>query len=147
MLHYPGEDKINELENKLTSQNSDFEALLKSLEVVEEENSSGVSEADMLSFLNGFKICFVGGRYDMSDKLKELGLYNFVQAVSVNDATRLSDFDFLVSMTRFMSHNLFYVAMSKLGSTRDNHLYFNGTNLSNLITSCYEFITKYFEIS
>lgn len=139
--------KINELENKLTSQNSDFEALLKSLEVVEEENSSGVSEADMLSFLNGFKICFVGGRYDMSDKLKELGLYNFVQAVSVNDATRLSDFDFLVSMTRFMSHNLFYVAMSKLGSTRDNHLYFNGTNLSNLITSCYEFITKYFEIS
>lgn len=140
------EEKCVKLESRCKESEKDMSDLLTSLECEDEEDTS-TSIEDMIEFLNGFNLCFIGGRNDMSDKLHEMGLHNFSQLTCGSDVSRLNNFDFMVSMTRFMSHKLFYGALGKLGSERDKHHYFNGTNLNSLICSCYEFINRYFEIS
>lgn len=141
------EEKCSKLDTKCSELQGDMDSLLDSLEADDDGSSSEISMEEMIDFLNGFNLSIVGGRYDMGDKLKEMGLHNFTQYVTVNEIGRMKDFDFMISMTRFMSHPMFYSAMSKLGSERDKHFYFNGTNLENMISSCYEFVNKYFEIS
>lgn len=140
-------NQVEELKQKLQNQALAVDELLTSLECSDDAVVSDVSMEEMIKMLNGFRLCFVGGRYDMTDKLNALGLHNFVQAGNVSDVSRIDSFDFAISMTSFLSHHLFYLALSKLGSERDRHMYFNGTNLNNLISSCYNFITHYFEIN
>ena len=141
------EEKCSKLDIKCSELQGDMDSLLDSLEADTNSSSNETSMEEMIDFLNGFNLSIVGGRYDMGDKLKEMGLHNFTQYVTVSEIGRMKDFDFMVSMTRFMSHPMFYSSMSKLGSERDKHFYFNGTNLENMISSCYEFVNKYFEIS
>lgn len=138
--------QCDELELKLKDSESAMNELLSSLEYNEEDSTSDVSLESMIEFLNGFNICFVGGRNDMKERLNSMGLYNFIQLTCENDINRLGNFDFMVSMTKFVSHKVFYGALGKLGSDRDKHHYFNGTNLNSLIQSCYEFINRYFDI-
>lgn len=139
--------QVDELKLKLQDQTNAFDELLSSLEVTDiEVSEKDISLQEMIDMLNGFRFCFIGGRYEMTDKLNALGLHNFVQANNVSDIARLESYDFIVSMTSFVSHKMFYQVMSKLGSERNKHMYFNGTNMTKLVKSCYEFVTKYFEI-
>lgn len=139
--------KVQELEEKIKLQEEGMSDLLKSLELDDEVDTNEVDKDELIKFLNGFSLVFIGGRSELTSKLEELGLRNFTQVSSLSDVSRLGNFDFMISMTRFNSHKLFYGALSKLGSdNKDKHMYFNGTNLDSLLYSCYAFITKYFEL-
>lgn len=135
------ESKCDELESKLKDLDANVSDLLQSLEETEaEEVTDEVSLEEMVEYLNCFKLCIVGGRVELTDRLTELGLHNFVQATSANELQRVSDFDFTVMMTKFLGHSTFYSAMTKSSFNRDKNIYFNGTNVQSLISICYEFI-------
>lgn len=140
------ESKYKELECNYNSTVSDLDSLLDSLQVSEEKENIGVSLQEVCDFLNGYKVCIIGGRLDLASRLNDLGLYNFVQVSEMGDINRLNGIDFSVSMTSFMSHKMYHGVMSKATLDKSQHMYYNGTNIEKLLFDLYEFINKFFGI-
>lgn len=139
--------QIEELNSKVSQQEEALNDLLVSLNTDDTEVSTNVPLDEVIKFLNGFSLLIVGGRIDLETKLTELGLKNFTHIDSLSDVQRIGNFDFVVSMTRFLSHKVYYGVLNKIGSeNKDKHTYYNGTNLETLLYSCYDFINKYFDM-
>lgn len=139
---------VNELRSELNDCKCTLSDLISSLQDEEEVSSSksDISLKDKVAFLNNFTIGVLGGRSEFTSRLYDIGLYSVVQYETCKDVKRGNNLDFVVTMTKFVAHNMVYTMLTRLNFDRDRHLYFNGTNVEAFINSCYDFINKYFEI-
>lgn len=111
--------------------------------VLEEVGVSKVSIEDCIDYINQFNLCIVGGRFEMGNKLNDIGYTNFRQVYSATDNMNFNT-DFYVVMTRFVSHNL-VESVKASHDTSGLLYYYNGTNIENFIYATYDFIKSYIE--
>lgn len=137
------EEKVTTYKDRMSNIEGSMEDLIFSLSA-ESSEELGVSDEEMIGFLNGFNILFIGGRTDMIPKLQDMGWCNVTQISNVSELIRsnLNSYDFVVTMTRFISHTLFHSTLNR-GVERDRNMYFNNTNLNQLLNSCYDFVYSY----
>lgn len=110
---------------------------------VKEENDDSyekpdVSSEEMRAYVNSLRILFIGGRWDMIDRLSEKGITNAVQISRCSQKFNgLQNPDVVVFMTRFMDHPMYYQQKNAYSSEITTN--FNGTNLDQLISHVYSF--------
>lgn len=109
--------------------------------VEESQEDTTVSIADMLAYVNQFKLVFVGGQTLLSQRAKQFGFTNFCQISEFSDVDLTGDF--FCICTRFISHKLEYSVEARNSEMLDQFFYFNGTNLEMLLRTCYNAIKKY----
>lgn len=99
---------------------------------------------EMIRYINDFKILMVGGRSDLVSRLAGIGWEN---VVSIDNATvsssTLPKVDFAVVNTGFVSHKIVYLVNSRYD--RDSVMYYNGTNIGQLVRSVYDFVKRFLE--
>lgn len=104
---------------------------------------SVVSEAEMLDFVNQFRIVVIGGFDTLQSRLEQAGFTNLYFADALNVTGIVGDF-FCVC-TRFVSHKMVYNFESNYSSQLDSFFYYNGTNADVFLRTCYEFIKGWFD--
>lgn len=131
--------QIDELKEKLSKFHKENPHKEEKYLSLNEDTVSKTSMTEIMDYLKEKRIFFVGGRWDMLDRLKEKG-FSTENVWQVNRESqkydRPKDPDVIVLMTKFMNHSL-------NGSIRDDYpdgrfLSFNGTNLDQLLTFLYE---------
>lgn len=97
--------------------------------------------ADMLDFVNQFKLIVIGDLRVIGQRLDKFGFTNFdvIQDLSNIDVTG----DFFCVCTRFLSHSLVYAVESRHCDSLDQFFYFNGTNLEVLLKTYYAFLKRW----
>jgi len=153
------ENKIKELERIIASKNNiinDFGEQVRNLnqelmsyytDELEESNisaSGNVSIEDMITYLNNFKLCLVGGRMELPGKLESMGLHNVIQIDHRRAVSSTPEAcDFYCINTAFVSHKLVRNVQSRYPSLVNRMFYYNGTNVENLIKSAYSFVKQW----
>lgn len=148
--------KIAELSSELDRKSAQVERLLAENEALSQmladmraddeieisaDDSADLSTDEIINYLNAFSIFFVGGRWDMKDRLNEMGLVNIYQANKVSAESGIpSSCDYLCNMTSFMSHTLYFKYKSSGIASPDNTYNFKGTNLDKLLRALYFFV-------
>ena len=104
-----------------------------------------VSREKMIEELNSFKFFFIGGRFDLKSRLMDLGWTNIEQVSDLNKfaSGTTPKSDFFVEMTSFISHTLYHATKANFGDSAEC-MHFTGTNIDNLVSSCYDFMQNYF---
>jgi hypothetical protein len=85
----------------------------------------------------------IGGRFDLCDKLKGVGLEVFCIDEESATGSTLPTSDFFVINTKFISHKVVRMVQSQYKNQLDTFLYYNGTNIDNLIRASYDFIYQW----
>lgn len=154
------EARIKELEHQLESKSNIIAKLSDEVKTLSTEIESYYTEVDIdgtledvelsieeiISYLNNFKICLVGGRMGLDIKLKELGLTNIVQVDSeraINGTPTQCDF-FCIN-TAFLAHRLTNMVRERYKDQISQFYYFNGTNVEALLRVSYDFIKGWME--
>lgn len=132
--------------DKLKEDNEALSQMLADLREYEEkelvsDELDNLSTEEIIEYLNSFSIFFVGGRWDMKERLNEMGLVNIYQAnkVSAEGGIPLSC-DYLCNMTSFMSHTLYFKYKSSGIASPDDTCNFKGTNIDKLLRYLYSFV-------
>lgn len=151
--------RIKELEYQLSVKSGIIENMTQELkeektknrnifleETVENEDFASeisVSQAEMIDYLNNFRILMIGGRNDLLDKLADMGWTNVDQLTKENTNAVGSKTDFFCVNTKFVAHRLVCMVESAYPDRRDQMLYYNGTNPDKLIQICYQFVKNW----
>lgn len=151
--------RIKELEYQLSVKSGIIENMTQELkeektknrnifleETVENEDFASeisVSQAEMIDYLNNFRILMIGGRNDLLDKLADMGWTNVDQLTKENTNAVGSKTDFFCVNTKFVAHRLVCMVESAYPDRRDQMLYYNGTNPDKLIQVCYQFVKNW----
>lgn len=151
--------RIKELEYQLSVKSGIIENMTQELkeektknrnifleETVENEDFASeisVSQAEMIDYLNNFRILMIGGRNDLLDKLADMGWTNVDQLTKENTNAVGSKADFFCVNTKFVAHRLVCMVESAYPDRRDQMLYYNGTNTDKLIQVCYQFVKNW----
>ena len=151
--------RIKELEYQLSVKSGIIENMTQELkeektknrnifleETVENEDFASeisVSQAEMIDYLNNFRILMIGGRNDLLDKLADMGWTNVDQLTKENTNAVGSKTDFFCVNTKFVAHRLVSMVESAYPDRRDQMLYYNGTNTDKLIQVCYQFVKNW----
>lgn len=151
--------RIKELEYQLSVKSGIIENMTQELkeektknrnifleETVENEDLASeisVSQAEMIDYLNNFRILMIGGRNDLLDKLADMGWTNVDQLTKENTNAVGSKTDFFCVNTKFVAHRLVCMVESAYPDRRDQMLYYNGTNPDKLIQVCYQFVKNW----
>ena len=150
-------NKIKDLENQIHNKNTiietlykDYDELMNNLEnvysdyseteIINKQNELGLDYC--LSFINSFKILFVGRKDNFTKILKDNGFTNFIHFESTSDIPKTPpQCDFICFNTKYMSHSL----VNTIKSLYKNKeiINFNGMNITSLIYVCYDFLDKY----
>ena len=151
--------RIKELEYQLSVKSGIIENMTQELkeektknrnifleETVEDEDfasETSISQAEMIDYLNNFRILMIGGRNDLLDKLADMGWTNVDQITKENTNAVTAKADFFCVNTKFVAHRLVCMVESAYPDRRDQMLYYNGTNPDKLIQICYQFVKNW----
>lgn len=143
------ESKTNIIE-QLNKENKELNAYIENIYGTDDDDTEEieleVSINDMITVLNDFKFCMIGGRMELLSKLEEYGWTNIIQFDHRNTSKlfgSVTKADFYVINTKFISHTL-VATVEKNVDIKDVMLYYNGTNTKQLIKACYDYVQKFF---
>lgn len=137
---------ITKLSDEVKTLSTEIESYYTEVDIDETLEDSELSIEEIITYLNDFKICLVGGRMDLDIKLKELGLTNIVQVDSeraINGTPTQCDF-FCIN-TAFLAHRLTNMVRERYKDQISQFYYFNGTNVEALLRVSYDFIKGWME--
>ena len=144
--------KVNQLEHVLNSKTEQISSLKEEIASLKKERPQVPKEKElspekeeklppikeMIEWLNTKQIFFVGGRWDMLDRLAEKGLIN---ASQINKESQKFDKpknpDLICYMTKFMNHSMYYTVKNNF--PQNAAMNYNGTNLDKMIEELYKF--------
>lgn len=135
------ENMTQELKEEKTKNRNIF--LEETIENEDFASEISVSQAEMIDYLNNFRILMIGGRNELLDKLADLGWTNVDQVTKENTNAVTAKADFFCVNTKFVAHRLVSMVESAYPDRRDQMLYYNGTNTDKLIQVCYQFVKNW----
>ena len=144
--------KIADLEHVIEVKQSQIDNLKKGSDNLEKgsepdaplipisENQSEVSLSDMIDYLKEKQIFFVGGRWDMLDRLEEKGLSKDHLWQMIRESQKFDrpqNPDMICYMTKFANHSMYFTVKNNYETEISTS--YNSTNLDNLIRHLYQF--------
>ena len=135
---------ISDLTAEVKRLNEELQSCYTEDEFDDDDDEVTISIEEMVEFLSDFKIQILGGRSNLSEKLKSFGLCNINQIANHNIFSNTAiNADFIVINTKFISHKLVRIAQERYKSKLDCFIYYNGTNPDGLIKACYDYINNW----
>lgn len=142
-------DSKNKTIEKLLGENKVLNQRIRGMYVesdIDDEVAVDVPLDTVVDFVNGFKVVVIGGRDNLLQRAKDIGLREVYQINAISEIRgTVLNADFLVIATSFVSHKFVFGVKERFKSLYDEGrvLYFNGSNVEGLAKVCYDYISSW----